>query len=161
VAVTAGSADKLARCAELGADVLVNYREQDFVEVVRDATSGRGADVVLDNMGAKYLARNVSVLAVGGRLCVIGMQGGAVGELDLGALMRARASVRATSLRARPLEDKARIVRAVVEQAWPLVESGSIVPVVDRVLPMRDAAEAHRVVESGAHVGKVLLSVDA
>jgi putative PIG3 family NAD(P)H quinone oxidoreductase len=158
VAVTAGSAAKLARCRELGAEILVNYREQDFVEVVRAATDGRGADVVLDNMGAVYLARNVDVLATGGRLVVVGLQGGAKGELDLGTLLMKRASVRAASLRARPLEQKAAICAAVVEQVWPLVASGAIVPVVDRVLPMSDAAQAHRVVAASEHVGKVLLA---
>jgi len=158
VAVTAGSAAKLARCAELGADILVDYTTSDFVEQVKAATDGRGADVVLDNMGAKYLARNVDVLAPGGRLVVIGLQGGAKAELDLGRLMAKRASVAGTTLRARPLAEKAAICAEVSAHVWPLVESGSIVPVVDRVLPMSDAAEAHRVVESSDHVGKVLLA---
>lgn len=157
VAVTAGSAAKLERCRDLGADILVNYHDDDFVEAVRTATHGRGADVVLDNMGAAYLARNVEVLAAGGRLVVIGMQGGTRAELDLGRLMAKRASVSATTLRARPVEEKAAICAAVQAGAWPLVESGAIVPVVDRVLPMSDAAEAHRVVAASDHVGKVLL----
>jgi putative PIG3 family NAD(P)H quinone oxidoreductase len=157
VAVTAGSADKLERCRELGAEVLVNYREQDFVEAVRAATDGHGADVVLDNMGAKYLARNLDVLATSGRLSVIGMQGGTRAELDLGLLMRKRGAVFATSLRARPPEEKAAIVASTREHVWPLVESGEVLPVVDRVLPMSDAADAHRVVEASTHVGKVLL----
>jgi putative PIG3 family NAD(P)H quinone oxidoreductase len=159
VAVTAGSAEKLERCRELGAEILVDYREQDFVEVVKAATDGRGADVVLDNMGAKYLGRNVAVLATNGRVQVIGMQGGTTGELDLGLLMSKRAQVRATTLRARPTEEKSAICARVTAEAWPLVESGRIVPVVDRVLPMADAAEAHRVVTGSAHVGKVLLQV--
>jgi putative PIG3 family NAD(P)H quinone oxidoreductase len=159
VAVTAGSEDKLARCRELGAEILVNYRDEDFVEMVRDATGGHGADVVLDNMGAKYLGPNVRVLATGGRIQVIGMQGGTTGELDLGRLMAKRAQVRATTLRARPIEEKAEICARVAAEAWPLVGSGVIEPVVDRVLPMRDAAEAHRVVGASEHVGKVLLSV--
>jgi putative PIG3 family NAD(P)H quinone oxidoreductase len=159
VAVTAGSEDKLARCRELGAEILVNYRDEDFVETVRDATGGHGADVVLDNMGAKYLGPNVRVLATGGRIQVIGMQGGTTGELDLGRLMAKRAQVRATTLRARPIEEKAEICARVAAEAWPLVGSGVIEPVVDRVLPMRDAAEAHRVVGASEHVGKVLLSV--
>lgn len=158
VAVTAGTPEKLERCRELGADILVGYRAQDFVAEVLAATDGHGADVILDNMGATYLARNVEVLATGGRLCVIGMQGGVRAELDLAVLMAKRASVRATSLRARPVEDKARICAAVVEQAWPLVEQGAIRPVVDRVLPMSEAAEAHRVVAASEHVGKVLLT---
>ena len=158
VAVTAGSAAKLARCAELGADILVDYTTSDFVELVKAATDGRGADVVLDNMGAKYLARNLDVLAPGGRLVVIGLQGGAKAELDLGRLMAKRASVAGTTLRARPVAEKAAICAAVSAEVWPLVESGAIVPVVDRVLPMRDATEAHRIVEASDHVGKVLLA---
>ncbi|MEU2654291.1 NAD(P)H-quinone oxidoreductase [Streptomyces sp. NPDC007325] len=157
VVVTAGSPEKLARCAELGADVLIDYRTQDFVEELRKATDGAGADVILDIMGAKYLDRNVQALAVSGRLVVIGLQGGVKGELNLGALLAKRAAVMATTLRARPLQEKAAIVAAVREHVWPLVEGGTVRPVVDRTLPMPEAAEAHRVLESGAHVGKVLL----
>jgi putative PIG3 family NAD(P)H quinone oxidoreductase len=158
VAVTAGSTDKLERCRELGAEVLVNYRDQDFVEAVRTATDGHGADVVLDNMGAKYLARNLDVLATSGRLSVIGMQGGTRAELDLGLLMRKRGAVFSTSLRARPPDEKAAIVASTREHVWPLIESGDVRPVVDRVFPMADAAEAHRLVEQSTHVGKVLLA---
>ncbi len=159
VAVTAGSADKLERCRELGAEILVNYREQDFVEVVKAATDGRGADVVLDVMGAAYLQRNVDVLATGGRIQVIGMQGGTTGEINLGLLMVKRGQLRATTLRARPAAEKAEICAQVAAEAWPLVESGAITTVVDRVLPMSEAAEAHRVVGESEHVGKVLLVV--
>ncbi|MBD0841134.1 NAD(P)H-quinone oxidoreductase [Streptomyces sp. TRM68416] len=157
VAVTAGTEEKLARCAELGADILVNYREQDFVEEVKEATGGAGADVILDNMGAKYLDRNVRTLAVNGRLAIIGMQGGVKGELNIGALLSKRAAVSATSLRARPLNEKTSIVAAVREHVWPLAEAGHVRPVVDRELPMPEAAAAHRVVEESGHVGKVLL----
>ncbi len=160
VAVTAGSAAKLERCRELGAEILVNYREQDFVAEVRAATDGRGADVVLDNMGAKYLARNVDVLAAGGRLVVIGMQGGTTAELDLSVLLRRRAAVMATSLRARPAREKAVIVGGVREHVWPLVAEGRVVPVIDQRLPLAEAARAHRVLEESNHVGKVLLTVD-
>ena len=162
VLVTAGSPEKLARCRELGAHVAISYRDEDFVERVREETDGRGVDVVLDNMAAAYLPRNVAALAVGGRLVVIGLQGGRRGELDLGALLAKRASVTATSLRGRPVrgpDGKAPIVAAVRERVWPAVEAGEVRPVVDRVLPLRDAAEAHRVVEAGEHVGKVLLRV--
>jgi len=158
VAVTAGSPEKLARCRDLGAQVLVDYREEDFVEQVRAATDGRGADVVLDLIGAKYLARNVEVLATSGRLVVIGLQGGTRAELDLGLLMRKRAAVLATVLRARPDEEKAAVVASVREHVWPLVGSGAVRPVIDRVLSMADAGEAHRVLESGENVGKVLLT---
>ncbi|MFG3202266.1 NAD(P)H-quinone oxidoreductase [Streptomyces sp. NPDC048192] len=157
VAVTAGTKEKLERCAELGADILINYREQDFVAEIEQATDGAGADVILDNMGAKYLDRNVRALAVNGRLAIIGMQGGVKGELNIGTLLNKRAAVSATSLRARPLSEKAAIVAAVREHVWPLVAGGHVRPVVDRELPMAEAAEGHRVVEESGHVGKVLL----
>ncbi|MEN2420447.1 NAD(P)H-quinone oxidoreductase [Streptomyces rimosus] len=159
VAVTAGSADKLARCAELGADILVNYRDQDFVEEVRKATDGKGADVILDIMGAKYLDPNVKALATNGRLAIIGLQGGAKAELNLGALLTKRGAVTATSLRGRPLAEKAAIVAAVREHVWPLIENGQVRPIVDRTLPMAEAAEAHRIVDASSHVGKVVLTV--
>ena len=159
VAVTAGSAAKLERCAELGADVLVNYKEQDFVEEVRGVTGGRGADVVLDILGASYLARNLDVLATEGRLVVVGLQGGTKGELDLGALMAKRAAILSTSLRWRPIEEKAAIVASVREHVWPLIEEGSVRPVVHRVVEGGDAAAAHRLLERGETVGKVLVAV--
>lgn len=159
VAVTAGTAEKLERCAALGADILINYREQDFVAEVKRATDGAGADVILDNMGAKYLDRNVRALAVNGRLAIIGMQGGVKGELNIGALLAKRGALSATSLRARPPEEKAAIVAAVREHVWPLVAAGHVRPVIDREIPMPDAAAAHRVVEDSSHVGKVLLVV--
>ncbi|WP_330458871.1 NAD(P)H-quinone oxidoreductase [Streptomyces sp. NBC_00820] len=157
VAVTAGSKEKLEYCAELGADVLINYRDQDFVTEIRRATDGAGADVILDNMGAKYLDRNVQALAVNGRLAIIGMQGGIKGELNIAALLSKEGAITATSLRARPLSEKATIVAAVREHVWPLIASGHIRPIVDRELPMTEAAEAHRVVEGSGHIGKVLL----
>ncbi|MCZ4118026.1 NAD(P)H-quinone oxidoreductase [Streptomyces sp. H39-S7] len=152
VAVTAGSAEKLAACRELGADILINYREEDFAELVT-------ADVILDIMGAKYLERNVDALAVNGRLVIIGLQGGAKGELNLAKLLTKRAAVAATSLRGRPLGEKAAIVAAVREHVWPLLEAGTVRPVVDRTVPMAEAAEAHRIVEGSTHVGKVVLTV--
>jgi putative PIG3 family NAD(P)H quinone oxidoreductase len=157
VAVTAGSAEKLERCRELGAEILVNYRDDDFVTAVQAATDGRGADVVLDNMGAKYLARNIEVLAPNGRLIIVGMQGGTKAELDIGALMRARGAVISTSLRARPADEKAAIVASVRENVWPLLASGDIRPVIDQRVPMADAAGAHRALEASSHVGKILL----
>lgn len=159
VAVTAGTREKLERCAALGADILINYREQDFVEEVKKASDGAGADVILDNMGAKYLDRNLRALAVSGRLAVIGMQGGIKGELNIATLLNKRAAISATSLRARPLGEKAAIVAAVREHVWPLIDGGHVRPVVDREIPMSDAAAAHRVVEESGHVGKVLLVV--
>lgn len=157
VAVTAGSAAKLERCRELGAEILVNYREQDFVEQVKAATDGAGANVILDNMGAKYLARNVDALATAGRLVVIGLQGGRSAELNLGALLSKRAAVIATSLRARPPAEKATIVAAVREHVWPLIEAGRVRPVVHATFPLGDAAEAHRTMEGSSHIGKLLL----
>ena len=159
VAVTAGTKEKLERCAELGADILINYREQDFVAEVKRATDGAGADVILDNMGAKYLDRNIQTLAVNGRLAIIGMQGGIKAELNIATLLSKRAAVSATALRARPLTEKAAIVAAVREHVWPLIEGTHVRPIVDRELPMNEAATAHRVVEESGHVGKVLLVV--
>ncbi|GAA3628492.1 NAD(P)H-quinone oxidoreductase [Streptomyces sp. S1A] len=159
VAVTAGSRRKLERCAELGADVLIDYREQDFAEEVRAATGGRGADVILDIIGAKYLERNVRALARGGRIVVIGLQGGVKGELNLGALLAKCGTVSATSLRGRPLEEKAEIVAAVREHVWPLIAAGRVRAVVDRTVPMSNASRAHRVLEESDHVGKVVLTV--
>ncbi|MFB4316535.1 NAD(P)H-quinone oxidoreductase [Actinomadura sp. 21ATH] len=151
VLCTVGTAEKAERCRELGAERAVNYREDDFVAY-------GPYDVILDNMGAKYLARNVESLATGGRLMVIGLQGGARAELDLNALLRKRAAVHATSLRARPLDEKAAIVAAVREHVWPLLEKGDVRPIVDRTLPMAEAAEAHRLLEASGHIGKILLS---
>ena len=156
VVVTVGSPEKAARAEELGAERAIRYRDEDFVEVVRGLG---GADVVLDNMGAAYLSRNVAALAVGGRLVVIGLQGGVKGELDLGVLLGKRAAVHATSLRARPAAEKAAIVAAVRARVWPWVEAGVVRPVIDTVLPLERAADAHRVLEASRHVGKVLLQV--
>jgi putative PIG3 family NAD(P)H quinone oxidoreductase len=159
VAVTAGTPEKLARCRELGATVTVNYRDQDFVAEVRAATGGRGADVVLDNMGAKYLARNVDVLATGGRLVVIGLQGGVAAELNLGKLLTKRGTVLAASLRARPVDEKAAIVAGVREHVWPLFAAGRVVPVIHDRMPLDAVADAHRAMEASSHVGKLLLVV--
>lgn len=141
----------------LGADLLIDYTTDDFVAATRDF-NGRGADVILDIVGAKYLSRNIEALAPNGRLSVIGMQGGRKAELDLGQLMAKRGSVSSTSLRARPVADKARIVAAVARDVWPLVEAGAIKPVVYATLPLADAAEAHRLMESSDHLGKILLT---
>jgi len=158
IAVTAGTPAKLEACRRLGAEILVNYREQDFVEVLNDATGGHGADVILDNIGARYLARNVSALAVNGRLVIIGLQGGARAELDINALLRKCAAVMATSLRGRPPGEKAAIVAAVRERVWPLIESGQVRPVIYRTFPLGQAADAHRELEAGSNIGKLLLT---
>ena len=157
VLCTVGSPEKARRAEELGAERAVRYRDEDFVEVVQQVAGG--ADVVLDSLGASYLGRNVRVLRTGGRLVVIGLMGGAKAELDLGALLSKRASVHGTSLRSRPAYEKAAIVAAVRAGAWPGFASGELRPVVDRVLPLEQVADAHRVLEESGHVGKVVLSV--
>ena len=157
VACTAGSEQKLARCRELGADPAIDYRTEDFVAAVRDATDGAGADVILDIMGASYLAPNLAALATGGRLVVIGRQGGSRAELDLGVLQAKQASLHATTLRARPTEDKAAVVAAVRDQVWPLINAGKVAAIIDRELPMSQAAQAHRVMAASEHIGKILL----
>jgi NADPH:quinone reductase-like Zn-dependent oxidoreductase len=160
VFTTAGTPRKVEACRELGAETAINYRDEAFEEAVHAATDGQGVDVILDNMGASYLERNVTALAVGGRLIVLGLQGGVKGELNLGMILAKRATVHAAGLRARPLADKAAVVAETHAHVWPLIESGAVRPVIDRVLTLDDAAEAHRLVESSEHIGKVLLRVD-
>ncbi|MEV0296534.1 NAD(P)H-quinone oxidoreductase [Nocardia sp. NPDC050710] len=165
VAVTAGSAEKLQRCKELGATVLINYREDDFVAAVRAETSGAGgpgADIILDNMGAAYLARNVAALADHGHLVVIGMQGGVSGDLNLGALLSKWGTIHATNVRNRPTtgnHSKAEIVAAVRSQLWPLIIDGTIVPVIHAELPIAEAPDAHRLLDASDAFGKVTLRV--
>ena len=157
VACTAGSPAKLARCRELGADVTIDYNSEDFVAATLEATGGHGADVILDIMGASYLERNMATLATGGRLVIIGHQGGSRAQIDLGTLTAKRASIHATTLRARPANEKAAIVAAVRDNVWPLISAGQIAAVIDRELPMTQAAQAHRVMAASDHVGKILL----
>jgi putative PIG3 family NAD(P)H quinone oxidoreductase len=158
VLTTAGTPEKRAACRALGADVAIDYREEDFVEVAKAATDGRGVDVVLDNMGAKYLDRNLDALTFEGRLVIIGLQGGTRAELDINKLMRKRAAIIGTTLRSRPGEEKAAICASVVEHVWPLVADGRVRPVVHETMPVEDVAEAHRLMESGEHSGKILLT---
>ncbi len=158
VVTTAGSAEKLDVCRSLGADVAVNYHDEDFVEAVHAATDGHGADVILDNMGASYLDRNIDALAIEGRLVVIGMQGGAKAELNLGKLLPKRAAVIATTLRSRPVAEKAAICAAVVEHVWPLVAQGQVRPMVHTTMPLEEVAAAHRLMEEGGHIGKIVLT---
>ncbi|GAA1120161.1 NAD(P)H-quinone oxidoreductase [Nocardiopsis composta] len=158
VLATAGSAEKLRRCRELGAHAAIDYRTEDFPERVKEETGGAGADVVLDIMGASYLDPNLRSLAVGGRIVVIGLMGGRKAELDLGRMLVKRLSVHATTLRSRPAAEKAGIVAGVAEHVWPLVDKGTVRPVIDRYLPLPRAAEAHRVMESSTHVGKIVLT---
>lgn len=157
VAVTAGSEEKLEVCRGYGADVLINYREDDFAAAV---TEEGGADVILDIIGAKYLDRNVSALAKDGHLVIIGMQGGVRGELNIGKLLGKRGTISATGLRYRDRADKARIVAATVEHVWPLLEDGTIRHHIDRVVPVQDAAAAHRALLAGDVTGKVVLAVE-
>jgi putative PIG3 family NAD(P)H quinone oxidoreductase len=157
VAVTAGSREKLDVCRALGADITINYREEDFVDSLMAATDGHGADVILDIVGAAYLSRNVAALAQDGRIANIGMQLGSKAELDFFALMAKRAAISSTSLRARPKEQKASIVAAVTEHVWPSIEAGLIRPVIDTELPMQEAALAHRIMTESSHTGKILL----
>jgi putative PIG3 family NAD(P)H quinone oxidoreductase len=157
VLTTAGTSEKLDWCRRLGADVAIDYHEQDFVEVVGAETDG-GVDVILDNMGASYLARNVDALALEGRLVVIGMQGGAKAELDLGTLLRKRGAVIATSLRARPVAGKTAICASLVEHVWPHLAEGSIRTLVHDTIPLDDVRRAHELMESGSHSGKILLT---
>lgn len=158
IAVTAGTSEKLTACRDLGAEILINYREQDFVEVLASSTHGAGADVILDNIGAKYLSRNVAALAVSGRLVIIGLQGGVKAELDINMLLRKSAAIIATSLRGRSVIEKAAIVAAVREHVWPLVDAGQVRPIVHRTFPLAQAADAHRELEEGKNIGKVLLT---
>ena len=160
VAVTAGTADKLALCRDLGADVLINYREDDFVARIREESAG--ADVILDLVGAAYLDRNVDALAPDGRLVIIGMQGGVVGELNIAKLLSKRAGVIATALRSRPVDGpsgKAEIVAAVVANVWPMLADGRVRPIIGAELPIAEAGRAHELLSSGEVAGKVLLRV--
>ncbi|MGW0250799.1 NAD(P)H-quinone oxidoreductase [Nocardia goodfellowii] len=165
VAVTAGSDEKSQRCAELGASVLINYREQDFVEVVRgqqSAAGGPGADIILDNMGAAYLARNVEALADHGHLVVIGMQGGVQAELNVATLLGKWGTIHATNLRKRPAtgsHSKAEIIAEVRQHVWPLLADGRIVPVIHAELPISEVGAAHRMLDDSGTFGKVTLRV--
>lgn len=159
VAVTAGSQAKLDFCEALGAEVLINYRDQDFVDVIDRETAGRGVDVILDNMGAKYLERNISCLARNGRLVVIGMQGGTKTDIDLATLLRRNGAIHATTLRGRPESEKAEICSQVERHVWPWIGAGIVRPVIDRVMPITDAAAAHAALEAGDATGKIVLEI--
>jgi putative PIG3 family NAD(P)H quinone oxidoreductase len=159
VLATAGSADKCAACERLGAERAINYQDEDFVAVVKSATAGRGVDVVLDMVGGDYTPRNLACLAVEGRLVQIAVQRGARAELDLLAVMQKRLTITGSTLRPRPVAEKAAIARALRARVWPLIERGLVNPVIDRTFPLERAADAHRLMESGAHVGKIVLTV--
>jgi len=159
VIVTAGSDEKCARCLELGANVAVNYREADFAEAVAEATGGAGVDVILDSIGGAYLERNLSSLALGGRLVLIGLMGGAKAEIPLGTLLMKRLHVMGSTLRARPEAEKADLARAFVARFGKALESGALRPIIHEVLPLAEAAEGHRRMKASAHFGKILLKV--
>ena len=159
VAVTAGSKAKLAICEQLGAEIMINYQDQDFVEVMNDVTGGRGVDVILDNMGAAYLERNVLALARNGRLAIIGMQGGIKAELNINTLLRKNGTVHAASLRGRPESEKSAICQQVERNIWPWVHAGLVTPVIGATLPLPEAAAAHQLLESGEVTGKIVLTV--
>ncbi len=157
VFATAGSEEKCAACERLGAERAVNYRREDFVDVLLPLTGGRGLDVILDMVGGEYFARNLGLLAVEGRLLQIALLGGARAEIDLGRLLGRRLTISGSTLRARSVDEKARIAAALESRVWPLVESGAVRPVVHQTFPLERAADAHRVMEAGAHIGKLVL----
>jgi NADPH2:quinone reductase len=161
VLATAGSAEKCAFCERLGAERAINYREEDFSEAVKDATGGRGVDVVLDMVGGAYLQRNIDVLAMDGRLVQIGMMGGTKASIDTLPVLQRRLIITGSTLRPRPVAEKAAIARSVREHVWPLIEAGRMRPVVHATYPLAAAAEAHRMMESSAHIGKLVLLVQS
>ena len=158
VFATAGSAEKCAACERLGAERAVNYREADFVAVIRELTAGRGVDVVLDMVGGDYFQRNIDALGLEGRLVEIATLHGVKAELNIQTIMQRRLTITGSTLRARPVADKGAIAAALRQHVWPLIESGAVKPIVHATFPLRDAAEAHRVMESSAHIGKLVLT---
>lgn len=161
VFATAGSPEKCAACERLGAERAINYRDEDFVSVVKEITGGEGVDVVLDIVGGSYLQRNLAALRPEGRLAQIAVQEAAKSQIDLFALMRKRLSIVGSTLRPQSVDSKARIAAALEEQVWPLVESGLLRPVIDTRLPLEEAAAAHARMEAGQNIGKILLETDA
>lgn len=160
VFATAGSEDKCRACEELGAELAINYRTDDFEECIKAATNGRGVDVILDMVGGDYLAREIRTLADDGRLVVIALLGGAKGPLDLSQVLRRRLSITGSTLRPRSVEFKAAIARQLRDRVWPLLESKAIKPVIYQTFPLAQAAQAHQLMESSMHVGKIMLAVD-
>jgi NADPH:quinone reductase len=159
VFATAGSPEKCAACERIGAERGINYKDEDFVAVVREATGGRGVDVVLDMVGGEYFARNIETLAMEGRLVEIATQRGAKAELNIMAVMLRRLTITGSTLRARAVAEKAAIASAVHQHVWPLLESGAVKPLVHATFPLARAAEAHRMMEAGEHIGKLVLVV--
>lgn len=159
VFATAGSKDKCAACERLGAERAIHYREEDFVEVVKAETQGRGVDVILDMVAGDYLPREVQALAEDGRIVLIAFLGGAKATLDFGAVMRRRLTITGSTLRARDVGFKASIARSLRERVWPLLEQGKIAPVIHATFPLAEAAKAHALMETGSHIGKIVLTV--
>jgi len=160
VFATAGSDDKCRACEELGAELAINYRTEDFEDVVKTATEGRGVDVILDMVGGDYLPREIKALADDGRLVIIALLGGAKGQLDMSQILRRRLTVTGSTLRPRPVEFKAFIAQQLQERVWPLLASGQVKPVIYKTFPLAQAAQAHVLMESSAHVGKIMLTLD-
>jgi NADPH2:quinone reductase len=159
VFATAGSDDKCQACVELGAERAINYRTEDFAAVVKELTGGKGVDVVLDMVGGDYIKREIACLADDGRICLIALLGGARSEVDLGQVLRRRLTITGSTLRPRPVAFKAQIARELRERVWPLIEAGTIRPVIHSSFPLEQAAQAHALMESSAHVGKIMLQV--
>ena len=159
VFATAGSPEKCKTCEQLGAERAINYRTEDFVQVVRELTGGRGVDVILDMVGGDYFPRNMDALAVEGRLVQIAFLKGARAEINLMSIMQRRLRVSGSTLRPRSVEEKGAIARAVYKEVWPLIESGQVRPVIHATFPLASAAEAHQLMETGSHIGKIILRV--
>jgi len=159
VLATAGSDEKCAACEALGAERAINYRTTDFVTAAREATGGRGADVILDIVGADYLQRNIDTLARDGRLVHIGQLGGAKAQINLGPVLRNRLTINGSTLRPRSVVEKGAIAQELLKHAWPVFESGAVKVIVDKTFPLRSAAEAHRVMEASTHIGKLVLTI--
>ena len=158
VFATAGSADKVKACADLGAERAINYREEDFVAVVKEATDGKGVDVILDMVGGDYIPRNLKAMAPDGRLSFIAFLGGAKAEVDFTTVLLKRLTLTGSTLRARSVDFKAGIADALREKVWPLLESGRIAPVMAASFPLEEAAQAHALMESSSHIGKIVLT---
>jgi NADPH2:quinone reductase len=161
VFATAGSAEKCAACEQLGAEAAINYREKDFVSAIKSATGGRGVDVILDMVAGEYVARNLEALAVDGRVVIIGLMGGARAQIDAGTVLRRRLTITGSTLRPRTVEEKAAIANGLREHVWPLLDGGRVKVLVHATFPLTRAAEAHRLMESGAHIGKLVLQVQS
>ena len=159
VFATAGSAEKVKACKDLGADHAINYKEEDFVEIVNKASGGRGVDVILDMVGGDYIPRNIKALAEDGRLSFIAFLGGAKAEVNFAAVMMKRLTITGSTLRARPVAVKAALAAQLKEQVWPLLEAGRVAPVMDASFPLAEAARAHALMESSGHIGKIVLKV--